>query len=234
MIDLHYWPTPNGWKITIMLEECGLDYAVKLVRIGRGDQFKPEFLAVSPNGRIPAILDHDPPGGGRPLAVFESGAILLYLAEKSGKLLPGDVAGRSRVVQWLMWQMSGLGPTAGQNGHFLLYAPEKIPYALDRYARETRRLYEVLDRQLAATGSYIAGEYSIADIACFPWIMTHKRQNLSLDDLPGLKRWFATMRLRPAVQKGLAVAEELRTAKLDERGRAALFGARSQAAAAEE
>ena len=230
MIDLHYWPTPNGWKITIMLEECGLDYAVKLVRIGRGDQFKPDFLAISPNGRMPAIVDYDPAEGGAPLSIFESGAILLYLAEKTGRLLPKDVAGRSRTLQWLMWQMSGLGPMAGQNGHFLLYAPEKIPYAIERYGRETRRLYEVLDRQLATTGNYVTGAYSIADIACFPWIMTHKRQSLTLDDLPHLKEWFATVRQRPAVQKGLAVCKNLMAGTLDDRARAALFEPKSSAA----
>ena len=225
MIDLHYWPTPNGWKISIMLEECGLPYRVLPVNIGRGEQFAPAFLEISPNNRIPAIVDHDPPGGGEPLPVFESGAILMYLAEKTGRLLPGDLRGRYGVVQWLMWQMGGLGPMLGQNGHFLLYAQEKIPYAIERYGREARRLYTVLDRQLARTGAFVAGDYSIADIACFPWIMTHKRQELSLDDFPGLRRWFAEMRARPAVQRGLAAAAELRTTTTpDAEARRVLFG----------
>jgi GST-like protein len=225
MIDLHYWPTPNGWKISIMLEECGLPYRVLPVNIGRGEQFAPAFLEISPNNRIPAIVDHDPPGGGEPVPVFESGAILMYLAEKTGRLMPGDLRGRYGVVQWLMWQMGGLGPMLGQNGHFLLYAQEKIPYAIERYGREARRLYTVLDRQLARTGAFVAGDYSIADIACFPWIMTHKRQELSLDDFPGLRRWFAEMRARPAVQRGLAVAAELRTTTTpDAEARRVLFG----------
>jgi GST-like protein len=225
MIDLHYWPTPNGWKISIMLEECGLPYRVLPVNIGRGEQFRPEFLAVSPNNRIPAIVDHDPPGGGEPVAVFESGAILLYLAEKTGRFLPSDLRGRYAAVQWLMWQMGGLGPMLGQNGHFLLYAPEKVPYAIDRYGREAKRLYGVLDRQLERTGAYVAGDYSIADIACFPWIVTHKRQELSLDEFPNVQRWFAAVRERPAVERGMAVAAELRTTTTpDEEARRVLFG----------
>lgn len=228
MIDLHYWPTPNGWKISIMLEECGLPYRVVPVRIGRGEQFAPAFLAISPNNRIPAIVDHAPPGGSAPLAVFESGAILQYLAEKSGQLLPADVAGRFRVIQWVMWQMSGLGPMLGQNGHFLLYAKEKLPYAIERYRLEARRLYGVLDAQLGSTGAYIAGDdYSIADIACFPWVMTHKAQQLTLDDFPHVKRWFAAVRARPAVQRGLAVGKELKSAApaMDDEARKHLFGA---------
>jgi len=228
MIDMHYWPTPNGWKISIMLEECGLPYRVVPVRIGRGEQFAPAFLAISPNNRIPAIVDHAPPGGGAPLAIFESGAILQYLAEKSGQLLPTDVAARFRVMSWLMWQMSGLGPMLGQHGHFLLYAKEKIPYATARYRLEARRLYGVLDKQLALTGAHIAGEdYSIADIACFPWVMTHKAQQLTLDDFPHVKRWFAAVRARPAVQRGLAVGKELKSdaSAMDEEARRHLFGA---------
>lgn len=223
MIELHYWPTPNGWKISIMLEECGLPYRVHKVRIGRGDQFRPEFLAISPNGKIPAILDRDPPGGGPPLAIFESGAILLYLAEKTGRFMPCDLAGRMEALQWLMWQVGGLGPMAGQNGHFLLYAPENVPYAIERCGREVRRLYGVLDRRLAATGAYVAGEYSIADIACFPWIMTHKAQGLTLDDYPSLKRWFADVRARDAVQRGLAVGKEHKGKGPDDRARDFLF-----------
>ena len=227
MIDLHYWPTPNGWKISIMLEEAGLPYRVVPVNIGRGEQFTPGFLSISPNNRIPAIVDHDPAGGGSPVAVFESGAVLIYLAEKSGRFLPADLRGRHAVLQWLMWQMGGLGPMAGQNGHFLLYAQEKIPYAIDRYGREIRRLYSALDGQLGATGSFIAGDYSIADMACFPWIMTHKRQLLTLDDYPHLKRWFATVRARPQVQAGLAVGKELRSAVMDDEARRNLFGSPS-------
>ncbi|HUX25811.1 MAG TPA: glutathione S-transferase N-terminal domain-containing protein, partial [Burkholderiales bacterium] len=181
MIDLHYWPTPNGWKVSIMLEECGLPYTLKPVNIGRGEQFSPEFLALSPNNRMPAIVDHDPPGGGAPITLFESGAILIYLAEKAGRFLPAELRARNATLQWLMWQMGGLGPMAGQNGHFLLYAPEKIPYALERYSMEVNRLYGVLDAQLARTGHYVAGgEYTIADIAIFPWIRTHKAQQIAL------------------------------------------------------
>jgi len=226
MIDLHYWPTPNGWKISIMLEECGLPYRVIPVNIGRGAQFEPGFLAISPNNRIPAIVDHDPADGGEPVPVFESGAILVYLAEKTGRLLPASLRERKRALEWLMWQMGGLGPMLGQNGHFLLYAPEKIPYAIDRYGREARRLYGVLDAQLGRTGAYVAGDYSIADIACFPWIVTHKRQGLSLDDFPHVKRWFAAVRERAAVGRGMAVGEELRnpSALPDEQARKVLFG----------
>ena len=226
MIDLHYWPTPNGWKISIMLEECSLPYRLVPVNIGRGAQFEPEFLAISPNNRIPAIVDHDPPGGGDPVPVFETGAILWYLAEKTGCLLPGALRERTRVHEWLMWQMGGLGPMLGQNGHFLLYAPEKIPYAIDRYGRETRRLYGVLDAQLGRTGACVAGDYSIADVACFPWIVTHKRQGLTLDDFPNVRRWFAEMRARPAVQRGMDVGKELRKAAAlpDEEARRFLFG----------
>src|SRR6478752_7762188 len=168
MIDLHYAPTPNGWKISIMLEELGLPYTVIPVNIRAGEQFKAEFLAISPNNRIPAIVDHAPAGGGEPFSVFETGAILIYLAEKTGRLLPTDMRGRSRVVQWVMWQMGGLGPMLGQHGHFALYAPEKIPYAVERYRDEAARLYRVLDTQLGKTGAYVAGDYSIADIDCFP------------------------------------------------------------------
>ncbi|HEY4068676.1 MAG TPA: glutathione S-transferase N-terminal domain-containing protein [Burkholderiaceae bacterium] len=226
MIDLHYWPTPNGWKISIMLEECRLPYRVVPVRIGRGEQFEPAFLAISPNNRIPAIVDHAPLAGGTPLSIFETGAILQYLAEKAGRLMPGDVAGRFKVMSWLMWQMSGLGPMLGQHGHFLLYAKDKLPYAIERYGQEARRLYGVLDRQLALTGAHVAGDYSIADIACFPWVMTHKAQQITLDDFPHVRRWFADVRARPAVQRGLAVGKELKTAApaMDEEARKHLFG----------
>lgn len=224
MIDLHYWPTPNGWKITIMLEECALPYNVVPVAIGRGEQFTPQFLALSPNGRMPALVDHDPPGGDGPVSVFESGAILIYLAEKTGRFMPADLKARMAATQWLMWQMAGLGPTLGQHGHFLLYADVKIPYAIDRYGRETRRLYGVLDAQLKETGDCIAGAYSIADMACFPWIMTHKAQGLSLDDYPSVKRWYAALRGREALQRGLAVGKSWRAPRMDDEAKRVLFG----------
>lgn len=231
MIDLYFAPTPNGWKISIMLEECGLPYTVVPVNIARGDQFKPAFRKLSPNGRIPAIVDRDPADGGAPMQIFESGAILLYLAERSGRLLPSDVRGRHRVQQWLMWQMSGLGPMLGQHGHFLLYAPEKIPYAIARYGAEAKRLYGVLDAQLAETGAYVAGhDYSIADIACFPWVMTHKAQGLDLDGLPHVRRWFAELRARPQLQKGLALGRHAVRKTLDDKARENLFGARREGA----
>ena len=213
MIDLYYWPTPNGWKITIMMAECEIAYRPIPVDIGKGEQFLPEFLKVSPNNRIPAIVDHEPPDGGVALSLFESGAILIYLAEKSGKLIPTDLRSRNTVLEWLMWQVGGLGPMAGQNGHFLLYATEKIPYAIQRYSDEVRRLYSVLDRQLAKTGQFVAGEYSIADIAIFPWIVTHKAQGLSLTEYPHVSDWFNKVRARPAVSNGMEVLRELRTLK---------------------
>ncbi len=224
MIDLYYWPTPNGWKISIALEELGLQYRVKPVNIGRGEQFLPEFLKISPNNRIPALVDHAPRKGDAPVAVFETGAMLIYLAEKTGRLLPDEGAARYQALQWLMWQMGGLGPMAGQNGHFLLYAPEKIPYAIERYGQEVRRLYTVLDTQLALTGACVAGDYSIADIAIFPWIMTHKAQGLTLDDYPAIKRWYADLRARDALQRGLAVGKPLRAGgQMDEETRRNLF-----------
>jgi GST-like protein len=229
MIDLHYWPTPNGWKVSIMLEECGLPYTLKPVNIGRGEQFSPEFLAISPNNRMPAIVDHDPPGGGAPVAVFESGAILIYLAEKTGRFLPADLRGRHATLQWLMWQMGGLGPMAGQNGHFLLYAPERLPYAIERYAKEVNRLYGVLDAQLVRTGHYVAGgEYTIADIAIFPWIRTHKAQQIALAEFPHVERWYNTLFQRPAAKRGLDLGKELRPPKMDEEARKALFGQTAQ------
>ncbi len=229
MIDLHYWPTPNGWKISIMLEECGLAYALKPVNIGRGEQFAPEFLAISPNNRMPAIVDHDPPGGGAPVALFESGAILIYLAEKTGRFLPADLRGRYAALQWLMWQMGGLGPMAGQNGHFLLYAPEKIPYALERYAKEVDRLYGVLDAQLARTGQHVAGaEYTIADMAIFPWIRTHTAQQIALAEFPQVERWYKLLLERPAVKRGLELGKELRPPKMDDEARKVLFGQTAQ------
>ncbi|MGY3239740.1 MULTISPECIES: glutathione binding-like protein [unclassified Bradyrhizobium] len=225
MIDLHYAPTPNGWKISILLEELGLPYTVVPIDIRAGEQFKPEFLAISPNNRIPAIVDRAPADCGGPLSVFETGAILIYLAEKTGRFLPVDMRGRTRVVQWVMWQMGGLGPMLGQHGHFRLYAPEKIPYAIDRYQREATRLYGVLDNQLGKTGRFVAGdEYTIADMACFPWTMTHKAQGFTLDDFPNVKRWYAEVRERPQVQAGLAVGKFVKEPFSDE-ARRTMFGA---------
>ncbi|MEH2393561.1 MAG: glutathione binding-like protein [Nostoc sp.] len=214
MIDLYYWPTPNGHKITIFLEEVGLPYTINPVNIGAGEQFKPEFLKISPNNRMPAIVDHEPADGGAPISVFESGAILLYLAEKTGKLIPQDLRQRTKVLEWLFWQMAGLGPMAGQNHHFSAYAPEKIEYAINRYVNETGRLYAVLNKQLADR-EFVAGDYSIADIAAYPWIVPHERQSQNLDDFPHLKRWFETIKARPATIRAYEKAEALKTEALD-------------------
>ncbi len=224
MIDLYYAPTPNGWKISIMLEELGLPYKVIPVNIRAGEQFRPEFLAISPNNRIPAIVDHAPADGGEPFSAFETGAILIYLAEKTGRFLPGGMRGRSRTIQWVMWQMGGLGPMLGQHGHFALYAAEKIPYAIERYRDEAARLYGVLDRQLGKTGAYVAGDdYTIADIACFPWTMTHKAQGFTLDDYPHVKRWYAELRARPQLQAGLAIGKFVKE-PFNEETRRVMFG----------
>ena len=229
MIDLHYWPTPNGWKLSIMLEECGLPYRMVPVNIGKGEQFSPEFLDISPNNRMPAIMDHSPAGGGAPVAVFESGACLLYLAEKTGQFMPAGLRERYAVMQWLMWQMGGLGPMAGQNGHFLLYAPDKIPYAIERYGKEVDRLYGVLDVQLGRTGAYVAGaSYSIADMAIFPWVRTHKMQQVVLENFPNVERWYNGLFTRPAVKRGLDLGKELRAGALTEEARKALFGQTAQ------
>src|SRR5947209_7250246 len=206
MIDLHYWTTPNGHKITIFLEETSLPYRIIPVNIGKGDQFKPEFLAISPNNRIPAIVDNEPKDGSAPISVFESGAILLYLADKTGKFIPSDIRGRVEVLQWLFWQMGGLGPMAGQNHHFGTYAPEKIPYAIERYRNETNRLYGVLNKRLADR-PFIAGDYSIADMASYPWIVPYERQGQKLEDFPHVKRWFETVRARPAVVRAYEKAK---------------------------
>ena len=230
MIDLYYWPTPNGHKITMFLEETGLAYKIHPINIGTGDQFKPEFLAFSPNNRMPAMIDQAPADGGAPVKIFESGAILIYLAEKTGKFMPSDLRKRFDVIQWLMWQMGGLGPMAGQNHHFSAYAPEKIPYAIERYRDEAARLYAVLNRQLGKTGAYVAGDdYTIADIACFPWTMTHKAQGFTLDDYPHIKRWYADVRARPNVQKGLAVGKFDKT-PMDDEARKNMFGKAAQQA----
>ena len=230
MIDLYYWPTPNGWKISIALEEMGLAYTTVPVNIGAGDQFKPDFLAISPNNRMPAIVDHDPPGGGEPVSVFETGAILLYLAEKTAQFLPADVRGRMRVIEWLMWQMGGIGPMFGQDGHFKLYAPEKIPYAIERYDRECKRLLGVLDTQLVKTGDCVAGVYSIADMAIFPWIATVKAREIDLSEFPAAQSWFTRLRARPAVEKGMALLKDLRNSasRDDARAREILFGIKAQ------
>ncbi|MEH2141075.1 glutathione binding-like protein [Nostoc sp.] len=214
MIDLYYWTTPNGHKITIFLEEVGLPYTINPVNIGAGEQFKPEFLKISPNNRMPAIVDHEPADGGAPISVFESGAILLYLAEKTGKLIPQDLRQRTKVLEWLFWQMAGLGPMAGQNHHFSAYAPEKIEYAINRYVNETGRLYAVLNKQLADK-EFVAGDYSIADIAAYPWIVPHERQSQNLEDFPHLKRWFETIKARPATIRAYEKAQALQTQALD-------------------
>ena len=206
MIDLYYWPTPNGHKITIFLEEAGLPYTLRPIDIARGDQFKPDFLKIAPNNRIPAIVDHAPADGGADVSIFESGAILVYLAEKTGLFLPRDMRQRAKVLEWLFWQVGGLGPMAGQNHHFGRYAPARIPYAIDRYRNETARLYGVLDRQLAGR-SFIAEHYSIADMACYPWIAPHADQGQDLDDYPHLKRWYESLRARPAIVRAYAAGD---------------------------
>ncbi|KQT11943.1 glutathione S-transferase [Methylobacterium sp. Leaf399] len=206
MIDLYYWPTPNGHKVTLFLEEAGLPYAIKPVDIGKGAQFAPDFLAIAPNNRMPAIVDHAPASGTAPVALFESGAILLYLAEKTGRFIPADLHGRAEVLQWLFWQMGGLGPMLGQNHHFSQYAPEPVPYAIDRYVKETNRLYGVLDRRLADR-AYVAGDaYSIADMASYPWIVPWEKQGQTLSDFPHLSRWFADIAGRSATKAAYARA----------------------------
>lgn len=212
MIELYYWPTPNGHKVRILLEETGLPYRIVPVHIGRGEQFAPDFLRIAPNNKIPALVDTAPTPGGAPRTLFESGAILLYLAEKTGQLLPSDAQGRWAVVQWLFWQCAGLGPMAGQNHHFRAYAPEPIDYAIARYTRETARLYAVLEQQLRQQAFVAGGCYSIADIACYPWIVPHALQNQSLADYPALADWFARVAARPAVQRAYALAEALQSA----------------------
>jgi len=208
MIELYYWPTPNGHKISIALEEMGLDYNIKSVNIGKGDQFKPEFLAFSPNNRMPAIIDHDT-ADGKPQTVFESGAILLYLAEKTGQFLSTDPRKRIITIEWLMWQMGGFGPMLGQAHHFNYYAPEKLPYAMDRYSAEANRLYGVLDRRLADR-AFVADDYSIADMAIFPWTRTYERQNVDINAYPNVARWRKDIIARPGVQKGMLAGSEMR------------------------
>ncbi|MHB8743688.1 MAG: glutathione S-transferase N-terminal domain-containing protein [Sulfuricaulis sp.] len=224
MIDLYYWTTPNGHKITIFLEETGLPYTLNPVNIGKGEQFETAFLKISPNNRIPAIVDHDPQDGRGPISIFESGAILQYLAEKTGQLLPVDLRGRIEVMQWLFWQMAGLGPMLGQNHHFLQYAPEKIPYAIARYQKESERLYSVLDKRLIHR-EFIAGEYSIADIASYPWIVPHLKQGVNIEDFPGVRRWLEAISARPAVKRAYDIVSRVNTSTvLTEESKSILFG----------
>jgi GST-like protein len=203
MIDVYFWPTPNGHKVTIALEELGLPYRVIPINIGKGDQFNSEFLKISPNNKMPAIVDTDGPGG-KPISIFESGAILIYLAEKTGRLMPWEARGRYKVLEWLMFQMASVGPMLGQVHHFRRYAPEQIQYAIDRYTNEAKRIYRVIDRRIGDV-PYLAGEYTIADIATYPWVRPHKLQGQNLEDFPNLKRWYEAIEVRPAVQKGMAV-----------------------------
>jgi GST-like protein len=222
MIDLYYWPTPNGFKITIMLEECGLPHRVVPVNIFKGDQFEPAFLKISPNNRMPAIVDDECEGG--PISIFESGAILTYLAEKTGRFMPRELHGRYEVQQWLYWQMANLGPISGQCGHFRNYAPEPVPYAIDRYTREVNRLYGVMNTRLADR-EYLAGDYSIADMASWPWVRPWKRYDQKLDDFPHLKSWFARIEARPAVQKAIQVGMDwVKQQPATEEARKILFG----------
>src|SRR5258708_22851668 len=226
MIDLYFWPTPNGYKISWMLEEVGLKYNVVQVNIGAGDQFKPDFLKISPNNRMPAITDPDGPGG-KPISIFESGAILMYLAEKTGKLMPTDTRGKYNVIQWLMFQMASVGAMLGQAHHLRRYAPEKLQYAIDRYTNEAKRIYGVIDKRIGEA-PYLAGEYSIADMAAYPWIRPHNWQGQKLEDFPNLKKWYDAIETRPAVHRGCAVMKEQlekrRSCAPDQKSWAVLFG----------
>jgi len=226
-IELYYWPTPNGWKITIMLEELSVPYVVKYVNIGKGEQFEPSFLAIAPNNRMPAIIDPEGPGG-EPISVFESGAILQYLGRKFGRFYPSDERKRVAVEEWLFWQVGGLGPMAGQAHHFRQYAPEKVPYAIDRYTNEVNRLYGVMDKRLAAR-EFLAGDYSIADMASIGWTRSYKNQGQDLDDFPNLKRWFETIMARPAVERAVEVGQEHRRNLADDKdAQKVLFGQRAR------
>ncbi len=225
MIELFYWPTPNGHKITLFLEEAGLDYTITRVDIGKGDQFKPDFLKIAPNNRMPAIIDHEPADGGAPISIFESGAILWYLAEKTGKFLPTDTRGKVAVSEWLFWQMAGLGPMTGQYGHFATYAPEKIPYAIDRYTRERQRLLGVLDKQLKGREFIVGDEYTIADMACYPWIDPYTKAPLDLTDYPDVVRWRAAIEARPATRRAYAQGDFNKpSAEMSDEQRRILFG----------
>ena len=226
MIDLHTAPTPNGWKVSIMLEECELPFRVLPVNLGKGEQLAESFLAISPNGRIPAIVDHDPADGSAPIPVFETAAILIYLAEKTGRFLPTDLRARKEVLEWLVWQTAGLGPMLGQHGHFKLYAPERIEYATQRYRREALRLYGVLESRLAKASYVGGGEYSIADMACFPWIQTWKAQEIPIDEYPHLRRWYDLLKSRPALRRGMALGRDMlsNNSLQDPAAREILFG----------
>ena len=225
MIDFYYWTTPNGHKVTMFLEESGLDYDIKPINISKGEQFAPAFLKIAPNTRIPAILDHAPAGGGEPIGIFESGAILLYLADKTKKFIPQDLRGRNECLQWLFWQMGGLGPMAGQNHHFVQYAPEQLPYAIDRYVKETSRLYGVLNKHLSDGREYICGDYSIADMASYPWVVPHERQRQDMSQFPYLASWFERIGNRPATKKAYDIAKSINTAPtVDQNAKSILFG----------
>jgi GSH-dependent disulfide-bond oxidoreductase len=228
MIDLYYWPTPNGHKVTIFLEETAMPYRVVPVNIGKGEQFKPNFLAISPNNRMPAIVDHNPLDGGAPISVFESGAILLYLAEKSEQFIPLEIRARTEVTEWLFWQVAGLGPMAGQNHHFVRYAPEKVPYAIDRYVKETNRLYGVLNKRLADR-EFLAGAYSIADMASYPWVVPHEAQGQNLSEFPHLKRWFEAIKARAAIIRAYELAPTFSSGSpLSDDAKKILFGQTAQ------
>lgn len=223
MIELYHWPTPNGHKITIFLEEAGLPYRLHAIDIGKGEQFNPAFLAISPNNRIPAIVDTAPADGGAPLSIFESGAILLYLAEKTGRFMPADPRGRVEALEWLFWQVGGLGPMSGQAGHFAIYAPEKIQYGIDRYTKEVNRLYGVMNKRLADR-PYLAGDYSVADMASYPWVVPYERYSQKLEDFPNLKRWFEAIRARPAVARVYASVAPSYSKPMTDEERNVLFG----------
>jgi len=226
MLDLYYWTTPNGHKVTLLLEELGLPYRLHGVNIGKGEQFESAFLKIAPNNRIPALVDQAPADGGEPLSLFESGAILLYLADKTGRFMAPDLRGRNETLQWLFWQMGGLGPMAGQNHHFNRYAPEKLPYAIERYVKETARLYAVMNKRLADR-EFLADDYSIADMACYPWVVPHEAQGQRLADFPHLQRWFQAIATRPATQRAYARAEEVNPSSaptVSEDARKFLFG----------
>jgi GST-like protein len=227
VIELYTAPTPNGWKISVMLEECGLAWRAHPIALGKGEQRSPEFLAISPNGRIPAIVDTDPQGGGDPVSVFESAAILIYLGDKSGQFLPSDLRGRTETIEWLVWQVANLGPMLGQHGHFALYATEKLPYAIDRYRGETLRLYGVMDRRLEGRDYLAAGQYTIADMACFPWVQTWKAQSIPLGDFPNVKAWYERLKQRPSLRRGMDLmrAGMAPTGQFTEEARRNLFGA---------
>ena len=231
MIDLYYWPTPNGHKITMFLEEADMPYRLVPVDIGKGEQFRPEFLAISPNNRMPAIVDHNPMDGGAPISVFESGAILLYLAQKSELYIPQSVRGSTEVIQWLFWQVAGLGPMAGQNHHFSRYAPTMIPYAIERYVKETNRLYGVLNKRLADR-EFVAGEYSIADMAAYPWVVPHEAQGQNLKDFPHLRRWFDAIKRRPATVRAYELAGKFATSPtMTDEQKKILFGQTAESVA---